>query len=121
MNYDSRNTGAHKNLCKRNLFLKPLPLADPTCVAGGANQCPPTTSITALGSAPRSHYWPAATQSVLSLNALSSDDSFLVGVSAARERSFKKAPPLSNIGSMSPARLSLSAVASPHGRLLFHL
>src|SRR5215831_5847701 len=52
---------------------------------------------------------------------LSSDDSLLVGVSTARERSFKKAPALSNIGSMSPARLSLSTVASPHGRLLFHL
>src|SRR5215467_473878 len=55
---------------------------------------------------------------------LSSDDSLLVGVNrarTARERSFKKAPALSNIGSMSPARLSLSAVASPHGRLLFHL
>src|SRR5262249_22641649 len=52
---------------------------------------------------------------------LSSDDSLLVGVSTARERSFKKAPALSNIGSMSPARLSLSTVASPHGRLLFYL
>src|SRR5262249_54709362 len=55
---------------------------------------------------------------------LSSDDSLLVGVNratTARERSFKKAPALSNIGSMSPARLSLSTVASPHGRLLFHL
>ena len=52
---------------------------------------------------------------------LSSDDSLLVGVSTARERSFKKAPALSNIGSMSPARLSLSTVASPHCRLLFHL
>ena len=55
---------------------------------------------------------------------LSSDDSLLVGVNrarTARERSFKKAPALSNIGSMSPARLSLSAVASPHCRLLFHL
>ena len=52
---------------------------------------------------------------------LSSDDSLLVGVSTARERSLKKAPALSNIGSMSPARLSLSTVASPHCRLLFHL
>src|SRR5215469_7551544 len=52
---------------------------------------------------------------------LSSDDSLLVGVSAARERSFTKAPALSNIGSMSPARLSPSAVASPHCRLLCHL
>jgi hypothetical protein len=52
---------------------------------------------------------------------LSSDVSLLVGVSTARERSFKKAPALSNIGSMSPARLSLSTVASPHCRLLFHL
>ena len=51
---------------------------------------------------------------------LSSDDSFLLG-STARERSFTKAPALSNIGSMSPARLSLSTVASPHCRLLFHL
>src|SRR6516165_3414666 len=42
-------------------------------------------------------------------------------VATARERSFKKAPALSNIGSMSPARLSLSTVASPHCRLLFHL
>ena len=42
-------------------------------------------------------------------------------VSTARERSFTKAPALSNIGSMSPARLSLSTVASPHCRLLFHL
>src|SRR5215813_2362214 len=41
--------------------------------------------------------------------------------STARERSFTKAPALPNIGSMSPARLSLSTVASPHGRLLFHL
>ena len=52
---------------------------------------------------------------------LSSDDSVLVGVSTARERSFNKAPAPSNIGSMSPARLSLSTVASPHCRLLFHL
>src|SRR5215831_20761960 len=52
---------------------------------------------------------------------LSSDASLLVGVSTARERSLKKAPALPNIGSMSPARLSLSTVASPHGRLLFHL
>ena len=52
---------------------------------------------------------------------LSSDDSLLVGVSTARERSFNKTPALSNIGSMSPARLSLSTVASPHCRLLFHL
>ena len=52
---------------------------------------------------------------------LSSDDSLLVGVSTARERSFNKAPAPSNIGSMSPARLSLSTVASPHCRLLFHL
>src|SRR5499425_2794670 len=55
---------------------------------------------------------------------LSSDDSILVGVNrarTARERSFKKAPALSNIGSMSPPRLSLSTVASPHCRLLFHL
>ena len=52
---------------------------------------------------------------------LSSDDSLLVGVSAARERSFNNTPALSNIGSMSPARLSLSTVASPHCRLLFHL
>jgi len=52
---------------------------------------------------------------------LSSDDSPLVGVSTARELSFTKAPALSNIGSMSPARLSLSTVASPHCRLLFHL
>jgi len=52
---------------------------------------------------------------------LSSDDSLLVGVSTAREPSFKKTPALSNIGSMSPARLSLSTVASPHCRLLFHL
>src|SRR5215471_15393662 len=55
---------------------------------------------------------------------LSSDDSLLVGVNratTAREQSFKKAPALSNIGSMSPARLSLSTVASPHCRLLFHL
>ena len=52
---------------------------------------------------------------------LSSDDSLLVGVSTARERSFKNAPALFNIGSMSPARLSLSTVASPHCRLLFHL
>src|SRR5215469_7767341 len=42
-------------------------------------------------------------------------------VSTARERSFTKTPALSNIGSMSPARLSLSTVASPHCRLLFHL
>src|SRR5215470_18274798 len=42
-------------------------------------------------------------------------------VSTARERRFTKAPALSNIGSMSPARLSLSTVASPHCRLLFHL
>src|SRR5215470_10870167 len=41
--------------------------------------------------------------------------------STARERSFTKAPALSNIGSMSPARLSVSTVASPHCRLLFHL
>lgn len=52
---------------------------------------------------------------------LSSDDSLLVGVSTARERSFNNPPALSNIGSMSPARLSLSTVASPHCRLLFHL
>src|SRR5262249_199756 len=55
---------------------------------------------------------------------LSSDDSLVGGVNrarTARERSFKKAPALSNIGSMSPARLSLSTVASPHCRLLFHL
>src|SRR5215471_13784241 len=52
---------------------------------------------------------------------LSSDASLLVGVSTARERSLKKAPALPNIGSMSPARLSLSTVASPHCRLLFHL
>src|SRR5215471_19172647 len=52
---------------------------------------------------------------------LSSDASLLVGVSTARERSFKIAPTLPNIGSMSPARLSLSTVASPHCRLLFHL
>jgi hypothetical protein len=52
---------------------------------------------------------------------LSSDDSVLIGVSTARERSFKNAPAPSNIGSMSPARLSLSTVASPHCRLLFHL
>ena len=50
-----------------------------------------------------------------------SDDSLLVGVSAARERSFNKTLALSIIGSMSPARLSLSTVASPHCRLLFHL
>ena len=50
-----------------------------------------------------------------------SDDSVLVGVSTARERSFNKTPALSNIGSMSPTRLSLSTVASPHCRLLFHL
>ena len=55
------------------------------------------------------------------ITGLSSDDSLLVGVSIARERSFQKAPALSNIGSMSPARLSLSTVASPHCRLLFHL
>jgi hypothetical protein len=55
------------------------------------------------------------------ITGLSSDDSLLVGVSTAREQSFKKAPALSNIGSMSPARLSLSTVASPHCRLLFHL
>ena len=42
-------------------------------------------------------------------------------VRTARERSFNTAPALSNIGSMSPARLSLSTVASPHCRLLFHL
>ena len=42
-------------------------------------------------------------------------------VTTARERSFNTAPALSNIGSMSPARLSLSTVASPHCRLLFHL
>ena len=36
---------------------------------------------------------------------LSSDDSVLVGVSTARERSFKKAPALSNIGSMSPGQI----------------
>jgi hypothetical protein len=42
-------------------------------------------------------------------------------VTRARERSFNPAPALSNIGSMSPARLSLSTVASPHCRLLFHL
>jgi len=41
--------------------------------------------------------------------------------STARERSFTKAPALLNIGSMSPARLPLSTVASPHCRLLFHL
>src|SRR5215831_7407377 len=41
--------------------------------------------------------------------------------STARERSFMKAPALSNIGSMSSARLSLSTVASPHCRPLFHL
>jgi hypothetical protein len=52
---------------------------------------------------------------------LSSDDSLLGGVSTARERSFNKTPALSNIGSMSPARLSLCTVASPHCRLLFHL
>ena len=52
---------------------------------------------------------------------LSSDDSLLVGGATARERNLKKAPALSNIGSMSPARLSLSTVASPHCRLLFHL
>jgi hypothetical protein len=52
---------------------------------------------------------------------LSSDDSLLGGVSTARERSFNKTPALSSIGSMSPARLSLSTVASPHCRLLFHL
>ena len=45
---------------------------------------------------------------------------FLLG-STVRERSFTKAPALSNIGSMSQARLSLSTVASPHCRLLFHL
>jgi hypothetical protein len=39
---------------------------------------------------------------------LSSDDSLLVGGATARERNLKKAPALSNIGSMSPARLSLS-------------
>src|SRR5215472_4290840 len=39
---------------------------------------------------------------------LSSDDSLLVAGAKARERSFKKTPALSNIGSMSPARLSLS-------------
>ena len=55
------------------------------------------------------------------ITGLSSDDSLLVGVSTARKRSFNKAPALSNIGSMSPARLSLSTVASPHCRLLFHL
>jgi hypothetical protein len=55
------------------------------------------------------------------ITGLSSDDSLLVGVPTARERSFQKAPALSNIGSMSPARLSLSTVASPHCRLLFHL
>jgi len=55
------------------------------------------------------------------ITGLSSDDSVLVGVSTARERSFTKAPALSNIGSMSPARLSPSAVASPHCRLLCHL
>jgi hypothetical protein len=37
---------------------------------------------------------------------LSSDDSLLVGVSTARERSFNKTPALSNIGSMSPANPS---------------
>src|SRR6516165_981764 len=42
-------------------------------------------------------------------------------VTTARERSFNTAPALSNIGSMSPARLSLGTVASPHCRLLFHL
>src|SRR5215467_4236463 len=55
------------------------------------------------------------------ITGLSSDDSLLVGGSIARERSFKKAPALSNIGSMIRARLSLSTVASPHCRLLFHL
>jgi hypothetical protein len=55
------------------------------------------------------------------ITGLSSEDSLLVGVPTARERSFQKAPALSNIGSMSPARLSLSTVASPHCRLLFHL
>ena len=50
---------------------------------------------------------------------LSSDDFLLVGVNSARV-SFKNAA-LSNIGSMSPARLSLGTVASPHCRLLFHL
>ena len=54
------------------------------------------------------------------ITGLSSDDSLLVGVPTAPERSFQ-APALSNIGSMSPARLSLSTVASPHCRLLFHL
>jgi hypothetical protein len=52
---------------------------------------------------------------------LSSDDSLLGGVSTAREQSFNKTPALSSIGPMSPARLSLSTVASPHCRLLFHL
>src|SRR5215469_7885596 len=45
---------------------------------------------------------------------------FFLWVSTARERSFTKTPALSNIGPMSPARLSLSTVASPHCRLLFH-
>jgi hypothetical protein len=55
------------------------------------------------------------------ITGLSSDDSLVGGVSTARERGFNKTPALSNIGSMSPARLSLSTVASPHCRLLFHL
>ena len=53
---------------------------------------------------------------------LSSDDSLPVGGCQQRESDvLRKAPALSNIGSMSPARLSLSTVASPHCRLLFHL
>ena len=55
----------------------------------------------------------------LGIAGLSSDDFLLVGVNSARV-SFKNAA-LSNIGSMSPARLSLGTVASPHCRLLFHL
>src|SRR5215469_3792934 len=44
---------------------------------------------------------------------------FLLG--CQQRESEVSSPALSNIGSMSPARLSLSTVASPHCRLLFYL
>src|SRR6516162_7724579 len=46
---------------------------------------------------------------------------FLLGCQQRESEVLTTAPALLNIGSMSPARLSLSTVASPHCRLLFHL
>src|SRR5215831_4046916 len=46
---------------------------------------------------------------------------FWLGCQQRESEVLRNAPALSNIGPMSPARLSLSTVASPHCRLLFHL